>query len=117
LEQPLSGFLDFTGGVIITHGSGLVFKDLSGDAGFEILRVMRDGFESLPRCHDLIVRVRFSDLSLCIHLVDSEVTRPVKVEIRIERLCVETINDRGVFLWDMTVSHHLADDSAVFAFG
>ena len=63
------------------------------------------------------MRVGLADFSLCVDLVDGEVTGPVKVEIRIERLSVETIDGGGILLWDMAISHRLANDSAVLAFG
>ena len=61
--------------------------------------------------------IGFADLSLGISLVDGEVTGAVEVEIGIERFSIEAIDGSGVFLRDVAVSHGLADDGAVLAFG
>ncbi len=78
---------------------------------------MWDGFESFPRRHDLIVRIGFSDLPLGVDLVDGEIARAVEVEIGIEHLGIETIDGSSVFLRNVAVSHDLADDGTVLAFG
>ena len=90
---------------------------MESNAGLEIGLVFWDGFESVPRGHDLVVRIGFADLSLGVHLVDGEVTGSMEVEIGIEHFAIEAIDGGGVFLRDVTVSHGLTDDEAVLAFG
>ena len=77
---------------------------------------MRDGFESFPRSPDLVMRIGFLDLSLCVDFVDGEVAGAVEVEIRIEHFGIEAIDGSGVFLGNVAVSHDLADDGTIFAF-
>ena len=57
----------------------------------------RDGFQSLPGRHGLVVGIGFSDLSFGVAPIDGEVTGPVEIKIGIERVGVEAIDGRRVF--------------------
>ena len=72
--------------------------------------------QSLPRGHDLIVWIRFANLFFGVDGVDRKITGTVEVEIGIERVGVEIIDGRRIFLWNMAVAHGFADDRAVLAF-
>ena len=78
--------------------------------------------QSFPRRHDLIVWIRFANLScgwpraIGVDGVDRKITGAVEVEIGIERVGVEIIDGRRIFLWNMAVAHGFADDRAVLAF-
>jgi hypothetical protein len=89
---------------------------LDGDSGLEVVGVVGDGLQSLPRRHDLVVGVGFAHLAFRVDPVDCEVAGPVEVEIGIEQLTVESIDGAGVVLRDMAVAHQLADDGAVLGF-
>lgn len=41
----------------------------------------------------------------------------MEVRVRIERLGIELISDRGVFRRDVAITHYFADHSAVLLFG
>ena len=102
---------------IVADSVGFVFEPLGSDAGFEVNLVIRDCFESVPRRLGLIMGIGFADLSLGVNFVDGEVTGAVEVQIRIERFGIEAIDGGRIFLRDVAVSHELADDRTVLAFG
>lgn len=62
-----------------------------------------------------MVGIGFSDLSLDIDFVDREVTGSVEVKIGIECASEESVDRRGVLLWDVAIPHGFADDRAIFA--
>ena len=103
--------------LIIAQVVGILFEGLGSYTELEMCFKLGDGFESIPRRHDLIVRIGFADFPLGINFIDGEVAGPMEVQIGIEHLCIEAVDLGGVFLWDMAVAHDLADNSAVFAFG
>ncbi len=98
---------------MVAHRVGLATESVHGEFGFEVICELGDGLQSIPRGHDLVVRVGLSDLAFGVDLVDREVAGSVEVEIGIELIGVEAIDRCGVVLRDMTVAHELVDDRAV----
>ena len=82
-----------------------------------MILMIGDGFQALPRRHDLVVRVGFPDLSLWIDFVDGEITGPVEVEVGIELFRIEAVDRSRVLLRDVAVTHEFADNRTILAFG
>ena len=95
---------------------------MRNDAGLEVILVGRDGFQSLPMRHDLIVWIGFSKLSFGVDGIDGEIARPagwhraMEVEIGIEGVGIEIIDGHRIFLWDMAVAHGFTDDCTALTF-
>ena len=72
------------GAIRIAHCGGVLFKRVGRDARLEEGLVLRDGLQSYPWGHDLVVGIGVADLAFGVDVVDGEVTADAEVELRIE---------------------------------
>lgn len=76
-----------------------------------------DGAQPIPWRHDQFGEVGFTHPSSRIDGIDRVIARAVEIQVRGERLVVETVDGCGVFLVNMAIADHFAHHGAVLALG
>ena len=65
-------------------------------------------FQSFIGCSHHLIRISFSDLTLVVDNRYREETRPVEVDIGIEKVTVILVERFGAGLWDISIAQMLA---------
>jgi len=90
LKQPLSGFVELLGGVVVGQSCGLVLELGQGDTGFEEGVGIGQRSQFLQGRHDQPLGVAFFYLALGINGVLGKYAGAVEVEVWVEVRGTET---------------------------
>ena len=115
-KQFIPGLIEVPGSIIVAYGMGDVIQHLEGDAGFEVLSGVGQGFQLLIGSHYLVVAVTLSNPALVIDFLGGEEAGAMEVEIEGEHLLGEAVDLLGETTGDMGIVEMLTHHRAVLGF-